>query len=145
MTAFTPDPDNQTAATLSLAQIKTLKCQVLHVPAPLALIFADTAKRGTDRHLASKTLSFENRPIRALTSHDGDQPLEVYMRGVKNYPMANLAQGSPAKRFAEVMDEASRGANKRRFSGATGRAVRQLSKDLPQMARAHWPRGVCEV
>ena len=72
---------------------------------------------------ALKSLGFENRAIRALTGHDSDQNLEVYLRGVASYPMAKIAQDALADRFEQVMGEAIVGSNSRRFSGVTGRAA----------------------
>jgi integrase len=72
---------------------------------------------------ALKALGFENRAIRALTGHDSDRNLELYLRGVASYPMAKVAQDTLATRFAEVMAQSSAGGNKNRFSGLTGRAA----------------------
>lgn len=161
--AFSHAQYDPSLLTLRHRQDKTEKDQVLHVPAPLAVIFDSMAGRHPDRLLvtprgkawkavnaestllvlrrnlglprytlhglratgptALKALGFENRAIRALTGHDSDRNLEVYLRGVVSYPMAKVAQDTLAQRFAKVMSQSNLAGNKNRFSGLTGRAA----------------------
>jgi hypothetical protein len=67
-------------------------------------------------------MGFENRAIRELTGHTSDRNLETYLRGVKRYPLARVAQEALAKQFGSVISDAGEKGNERRSSGVTGRA-----------------------
>ena len=72
-----------------------------------------------------KMLGLENRAIRSLTGHDSDRNLEVYLRGVEEYPMARQAQELLGEAFDVVLRQSLLGANTRKFSGVTGRAAKK--------------------
>lgn len=72
--------------------------------------------------VALKMMGFENRAIRELTGHTSDRNLETYLRGVKRYPLARVAQEALAKQFGSVISDAGEKGNERRYSGVTGRA-----------------------
>lgn len=72
---------------------------------------------------AAKMLGFENRRLRALSGHDSDRNLEIYLDGVDEFAMAREVQEALEERFAGVLGAAADGANGRRFSGKTGRAA----------------------
>jgi hypothetical protein len=72
--------------------------------------------------VALKMLGFENRAIRELTGHTSDRNLETYLRGVKRYPLARVAQEALAQQFGSVITDAGEQGNARRYSGVTGRA-----------------------
>jgi integrase len=72
--------------------------------------------------VALKMMGFENRAIRELTGHTSDRNLEIYLRGVKRYPLARVAQEALAKQFGSVISKAGEQGNERRYSGVTGRA-----------------------
>lgn len=174
VTRFRPDQYDATAGTLRLAQEKTEKALVIHVPASLARAFAANPGRHSERLFvtprgkpwttnnaqetlqrllaqlglprytlhglrktaasALKMLGFENRAIRALTGHESDRNLEIYLSGVENYPLARAGQEALEGRFARLLAEAETGGNTRRFSGVTGRAARKrraIANPLP--------------
>jgi hypothetical protein len=72
-----------------------------------------------------KMLGLENRAIRSLTGHDSDRNLEVYLRGLAEYPLARQAQEMLGEAFDIVLRQSLQGANTRKFSGVTGRAARK--------------------
>lgn len=74
--------------------------------------------------VALKMLGFENRAIRALTGHTSDSNLETYLRGVDHHALARPAQEALAAAFGDVI-EVGEGANRRRFSGVTGKTARK--------------------
>jgi hypothetical protein len=57
-----------------------------------------------------------------LTGHTSDRSLEIYLRGVKRYPLARAAQEALADQFAPLLEAAQDNGNRRKFSGVTGRA-----------------------
>ncbi|HVB68004.1 MAG TPA: hypothetical protein VNE67_09135 [Acetobacteraceae bacterium] len=89
--------------------------------------------------VALKMLGFENRAIRALTGHTNDRNLELYLRGVQHYPLARAAQEALEAQFAELLNAAETGANRRRFSGTTGKAARRLRSQSPVEAANRLP------
>lgn len=83
---------------------------------------------------ALKMMGFENRAIRALTGHDSDRNLEIYLTGVENYPLAKAGHEALEEQFAGLLAEAEAAGNTRRFSGVTGRAARMrngIANPLP--------------
>jgi integrase len=73
---------------------------------------------------AGKMLGFENRRLRALSGHDSDRNLEVYLDGLADFAMAREVQEALEQRFAGVLGTAGgEGANARRYTGTTGRAA----------------------
>lgn len=165
--AFRPEQYDQASRTLgytdTLAQEKTDKRKVLHVPDALAEVFDAMKGRLPDRLLvtprgrawtvlnaeetllslrarlelprytlhglrktglsAAKMLGFENRRLRALSGHDSDRNLEIYLDGVDEYALAKEVQSALETHFAGVLTKSKEGANSRRFSGMTGRAA----------------------
>lgn len=72
---------------------------------------------------ALKMQGVENRRLRALTGHNSDRNLEVYLDGVDNYALAREAQELLDARYSPILVGVRDGANKRRYSGVTGRAA----------------------
>jgi integrase len=72
---------------------------------------------------ALKMGGMENRRLRALTGHDSDRNLEVYLDGIDEYAMAREAGEALGKLYAPILLKSTEGANQRRFSGVTGRAA----------------------
>ncbi|HLJ05886.1 MAG TPA: hypothetical protein VKT26_06420, partial [Acetobacteraceae bacterium] len=72
---------------------------------------------------AGKMLGIENRRLRALSGHDSDRNLEIYLDGLDEHAMAREVQTAIDAHFAPVLAKSKEGANTRRFSGITGRAA----------------------
>lgn len=75
--------------------------------------------------VALKMMGFENRTIRALTRHDSDQNLAIYLDGVADYPLARVSQEALESAFAEVL-ESPKDNNTQKFAGVTGRAAARV-------------------
>jgi hypothetical protein len=98
---------------------------------------------------ALKLLGLENRAIRSLTGHDSDRNLEIYLRGVEEYPLARQAKEMLDGALGAVLRQSMEGANSRRFSGVTGRAARKaamaLTDAIPDTANVAALNGVKPV
>ncbi|MGE4044497.1 MAG: tyrosine-type recombinase/integrase [Acetobacteraceae bacterium] len=84
---------------------------------------------------ALKMQGMENRRLRALTGHDSDRNLEVYLDGVDNHALAREAQDALDRRYTAILTEARTGANQRRYSGVTGRAAAKTAASRASTAQ----------